>query len=90
MPETPEIRWTFEQTGEMTSIVLHDNGGGMPVDVQPHLFRPFFTTKTYGTGLGLVICRRIMDAHGGSVSVETALGQGTEVIIEFPEDTQHG
>lgn len=82
-PPEPEIRWTFKHTAQTTSVVLHDNGNGVDPDVQSQLFRPFFTTKTYGTGLGLVICRRIVEAHGGTIAISSISGKGTDVTVTF-------
>jgi PAS domain S-box-containing protein len=77
------IEWAFQKTPGGARVTLCDNGGGMTPEVRQKLFRPFFTTKTYGTGLGLVICRRIMEAHGGSIEVVCKDGQGVEVALDF-------
>lgn len=63
---------------------IRDHGAGVPPDVCRQLFQPFFTTKTSGNGLGLAICRKIMDAHGGTITLESELGKGTEVTLRFP------
>jgi PAS domain S-box-containing protein len=77
------IEWGFQKTPRGARVTLRDNGCGMSPEVRQKLFRPFFTTKTYGTGLGLVICRRIMEAHGGSIEVVCRDGQGVEVALDF-------
>ncbi len=79
------ITWSFEGHPGGARIVLKDNGCGMTPDVAEKLFNPFFTTKTYGTGLGMPICQRIVEAHGGKISVASLPGEGTEIIIELPQ-----
>ena len=78
-----EVRWAFVRQGGEVRVSMSDTGPGMPPEVMDHLFRPFFTTKTYGTGLGLLICRRIMEAHGGSIEVASAPGEGARITLVF-------
>ena len=61
-----------------------DAGPGMPPEVQARLFEPFFTTKHRGTGLGLATARRMVQAHGGSMTFEFPDAGGTTVVIRFP------
>jgi signal transduction histidine kinase len=58
----------------------------MSAEVQERLFEPFFTTKPVGrgTGLGLSISRQIVEAHGGSIDVESELGVGSSVVVHLP------
>ena len=67
-------------------IVISDTGGGIPPDVLPHIFEPFFTTKAAGrgTGLGLSIVKNVIEEHGGRISVESGVGQGTTFTIRLP------
>ncbi len=65
-------------------LIVADRGHGMDPETQRRAFEPFFTTKARGTGLGLPICRRIVEAHGGRLSIRSAPGQGTTVEIELP------
>ena len=51
------------------SIWVEDTGGGVPEKLVPRIFEPFFTTRSHGTGMGLAICRSIVEAHGGRISV---------------------
>jgi PAS domain S-box-containing protein len=67
------------------TVTIADNGAGIPDDVQPHLFQPFFTTKgEQGTGLGLWVSRGIINKHGGTISVTSNMSEaahGTEVSV---------
>jgi PAS domain S-box-containing protein len=65
-----------------TSIA--DAGPGMPPDVLEHAFQPFFTTKSRGTGLGLPLAKRIVEAHGGDISIQTPPSGGTTVTLTLP------
>ncbi len=63
---------------------IADTGCGIPGDVREKIFNPFFSTKEQGTGLGLSIVHKIIEAHGGSINIETGPGDGTEFIITIP------
>ncbi|MBC7359394.1 MAG: HAMP domain-containing protein [Desulfacinum sp.] len=65
-------------------LSVRDTGPGIPPQHVPRLFQPFFTTRTKGTGLGLSIVKKIMDAHGGNVTIESEPGRGTTVRLHFP------
>lgn len=67
---------------------LADNGLGMTKEVLDRIWTPFFTTKAKGMGLGLPICKRIIDAHDGNVSVESVLGKGTVFTVKLPIQTK--
>jgi two-component system sensor histidine kinase HydH len=65
-------------------VSVTDTGDGIPEDILPRIFDPYFTTKTKGAGLGLPIARRIVEAHGGALTAESKVGQGTCFKITFP------
>ncbi len=75
--------------GGRISITVTDTGCGMPEDVRSNVFEPFFTTKPrgQGTGLGLSVCRQIVEDHEGSIEVETPGSGGTAVTIILASDT---
>lgn len=72
--------------GESAWFEIEDNGAGIPAEIREKIFQPFFTTKAAGrgTGLGLPICRQIVQAHGGVLAVESRPGRGTVFRAELP------
>ncbi|MEW6252541.1 MAG: protoglobin domain-containing protein [Planctomycetota bacterium] len=78
------VRLTAQSNGETLRLAVEDHGCGMTDEVARRALEPFFTTKARGTGLGLPICRKIVEAHGGTLDIRTASGAGTEVTLELP------
>jgi signal transduction histidine kinase len=73
---------------ERLFLQVGDNGSGMPEEVKEKLFSKFFSTKgSKGTGLGLVITKKVVHEHGGIISVESAPGKGTTFTMEIPRRT---
>ena len=66
-------------------IRIRDSGAGVAPENMQRIFEPFFTTKTDGTGLGLAITRKIIEGHGGTLQIESEVGQGTTVLIRLPQ-----
>ncbi len=75
---------TIARQDDAWVLAVADQGPGMPPDVRDRAFDAFFTTKHRGTGLGLPIARRIVDAHRGTIRIETPDGGGTTVSIALP------
>ncbi|CAG7627997.1 Sporulation kinase A [Paenibacillus solanacearum] len=76
---------TLDGTDEEWAVVrITDEGEGIPEDKLPQLGEPFFSTKSMGTGLGLMVCQRIVEAHKGTLSIASMVGQGTTVTIVLP------
>ena len=71
--------------GAVTEITVEDTGPGIAADVLPKVFEPLFSTKSFGTGLGLPTVKQIVEQHGGTVSIESEVGQGTLVRIRLGE-----
>jgi signal transduction histidine kinase/iron only hydrogenase large subunit-like protein len=65
-------------------VKIQDTGPGIPPEIMPRLFLPFFTTKEKGTGLGLAISYGIIERHSGKIDVKTQLGKGTVFIVSLP------
>jgi len=77
-------RFSDFRGAETVELQVSDNGPGIPIDQQLHIFVPFFTTKQKGTGLGLAICQRIVKNHGGTISVQSRVGEGASFLIRLP------
>jgi PAS domain S-box-containing protein len=69
-------------------VAVRDNGPGLNAEQRQRIFEPFFTTKTKGTGLGMAIAQRIIDAHGGRIAVGPNPPPGAEILITLPRDSQ--
>ncbi len=69
---------------EYVKVEISDTGGGIPEDVLPNIFNPFFTTKSTGTGLGLSIVKRIVELHGGEIRVVNNPPIGATFVIYLP------
>jgi signal transduction histidine kinase len=65
-------------------ISVSDTGGGISREQLERIFRPFYTTKRGGTGLGLSLCRRIISQHGGTLTAESEIKKGSRFIIRLP------
>jgi signal transduction histidine kinase len=72
-----------EREGRVT-IEVEDRGVGLNADQIARVFDPYFTTKRTGTGLGLAIARNLVEALGGSITVESEEGRGTTMRLEIP------
>lgn len=77
-------------SSDTVQIEVCDNGCGIPEDTLPRLFDPFFTTKPVGkgTGMGLSICYRIIENHGGTIALNSKVGKGTVVTITLPRQDE--
>jgi PAS domain S-box-containing protein len=85
-PMTIEIRSTPAEIDGQPAIrvTLRDHGPGLSPEQRQRLFEPFFTTKTRGTGLGMPISKRIVEAHGGTIAPGEGEGPGAEIILTLP------
>src|SRR3954470_19099512 len=75
---------TPRYSADQIEVRFTDTGAGIPDDALDRIFIPFYTTKTKGTGLGLAISQRIVKGHGGSIEVQSRVGEGTEFVLRFP------
>jgi len=75
---------TVREMPGIYSVEIQDSGSGISSENLNKIFNPFFTTKEKGSGLGLAIVRKIIEAHNGSVTIESSQGEGTKVQISLP------
>jgi signal transduction histidine kinase len=78
---------TIHDHADSLVLEIEDNGCGIDEKDLPYLFNPFFTMKSYGTGLGLTQVEKIIEQHGGSIAVTSRKGDGTRFAIVLPRGT---
>lgn len=78
------VRAIISASDDEVTVVVADEGSGIAPDILPYIFRPFYTTKGNGTGLGLSLARRIVEDHGGHLDVTSALGEGSRFSMILP------
>jgi PAS domain S-box-containing protein len=86
MPEGGELTISAHQTKRSLEISITDTGSGIPKELIGKIFDPLFTTKAKGIGLGLAVCKSIIDNHKGSISVSSRVDKGTTFTIKLPLD----
>jgi signal transduction histidine kinase len=82
--EEPLPAGAGRRAGRLIRVKIEDSGAGIPADQLKHIFEPFYSSKVGGTGLGLVIAKKIVDDHYGKIRVDSQVGVGTAVTIELP------
>jgi signal transduction histidine kinase len=88
MPKGGKLTIKSKKTDGNLEIAFADTGIGMSKDVVEKLWTPLFTTKAKGMGLGLPICKRAVEAHGGNISLESTVGKGTTFTVTVPIQPQ--
>ncbi len=80
-----ELRSYYDKKTDHSVVEVRDNGSGIASDIQAQIFEPFFTTKDVGagTGIGLAFCHRIIDTHGGFLTVQSNIGKGTSFFVQL-------
>ena len=88
MPQGGDLTLISRLDGDSSKVIItvRDSGRGIPPENLPHIFEPFYTTKSesHGVGLGLSTVYGIMERHNGSVNVESQPGEGTTITLEMP------
>jgi signal transduction histidine kinase len=84
MPDGGALRIESRQANAEFEIEFADTGSGMPKEIMKNLWTPLHTTKAKGLGLGLAICKRIVEAHGGHITVKDRVGGGTSITLCMP------
>jgi len=78
------INVTVERRDRFATVSVSDSGRGIAPEHLPYIFRPFFTTRVAGTGLGLAMVKRIVEDHAGRVEVSSCVGKGSEFVVFLP------
>jgi two-component system sensor histidine kinase HydH len=84
MPNGGRLIIKSESAENNAIFSFKDTGTGMTEEVMSKIWTPLFTTKARGMGFGLAICKRVIDAHGGSISAESEVGKGSVFTVTFP------
>ena len=84
MPGGGTLTIATREEGAALALVVADTGTGIPKEKLAKVFDPFFTTKTEGLGLGLALIKRVIEEHGGRVSIASEEGQGSAVTLFLP------
>jgi len=85
---TLQTQYVQEMIPKTINITISDAGKGIPKEVLPKVFDPFFSTKTVGSGLGLTGAREILKRHNGSISIRSEVGKGTTVTVKLAVDPE--
>lgn len=70
-------------------LIITDTGAGIPAEILPNIFKPFYTNRASGSGVGLSFCKLIMDAYDGDIRCESKEGESTTFILQFPHTVNH-
>jgi len=84
MPAGGRLTIKASRTGKEAHIGIQDTGVGISQDNLDRLFQPLFTTKAKGQGFGLAVCKRLIEAHGGSIIAESRFGEGSTFTVKIP------
>ncbi len=85
MPDGGKLTLTGKVNPEgQVLVTVQDTGVGIADSIKNQIFTPLFTTKPRGQGFGLAVCKRVIEAHGGTISFESTAGKGTKFSIQFP------
>jgi PAS domain S-box-containing protein len=78
------VHASIAESGNLLRLSISDTGRGIDPQNMEQIFEPFFTTKARGTGLGLPLCKKIIEAHRGTICITSTVGEGTTAEIELP------
>ncbi len=85
MPGGGVVRVGIKDRGDHVDVKISDNGSGIPEEVVKVIYKPFMAKRKGGKGLGIPACKRIVEAHGGTIGFETSLGEGTIFTFTIPK-----
>jgi len=86
MPDGGKLTINVTGIDEMLRLEITDTGQGMAEEVAKKVFEPFYTTKEHGLGLGMPYAKKIIEQHGGTISLNSQVGEGTRIQIELPKE----
>jgi len=89
MPEGGQLGILTREDGRQVIVSISDTGGGVPEEARPHLFDPYYTTKSSGSGMGLAFCEKIVREHGGHLTFDTG-SSGTVFHVHLSLDREEG
>jgi len=89
MSKGGELKIKISKTLSHLQIDFEDTGEGMPDEIKTKIFSPLFTTKSKGQGFGLAVCKKLVEAHGGEITVRSELEKGTTFTITLPIRTEN-
>jgi signal transduction histidine kinase len=84
MPDGGQVTVSVGESGGRVQVTVADTGVGMDDEVAARVFEPFYTRKARGIGLGLAVTKRIVDSHGGTISVQSSPGAGSTFTVDLP------
>jgi len=90
MEKGGRLKVSTKKTEESVEVSFKDTGTGISKDNMKKLFTPFFTTKAQGMGMGLAICKKLIESHGGRIKAESEEGKGTTFTVELPIQQENG
>jgi PAS domain S-box-containing protein len=88
MPEGGRLTVGTSVTADRVEVVVRDTGTGIAKENMSKIFQPLFTTKAKGIGMGLAICKRIVEEHSATIDVESEVGKGTAFLIKLPKNVE--
>lgn len=86
MPNGGSLQISAKEDDAFVTILVIDSGPGIPAETLPHVKDPFFTTKTYGNGLGLALVEQIIQGHGGQFTIKDGEAGGTVATVSLPKN----
>jgi len=90
MPDGGELTVSTRKNGNFVEVAFADTGVGIPEEKMGKLFTPLFTTKAQGVGLGLAICKNLMEGHNGRIEVRSKVGEGSTFTVRLPIHQNEG
>jgi signal transduction histidine kinase len=88
MPQGGTLTIAAEQNNESVRLKITDTGTGIGEEEAKKILEPFYTTKAQGLGLGMPYAKKIIDQHGGTITLNSRLGEGTTIAITLPAEKQ--